>query len=184
LLDLIGDDDQPTEALDALATVPEEEFQARFAEVLEEAYRPVFDVVDPADGYQKVRDAFRGNAPAGQQDRMVTLFLNLCLEAGLILEVPIKPTSDRKSKSESAPKSSGSSKKAKKSPAKSVLEGATGEWSTRYHALVGLMEKLPVGSGWTRTERDAFYSTFGTVLDFEIEVVPPGATENTVDENG
>jgi len=177
LLGLIDEDNLPTEALDALATVPEDEFQARFAEVLEEAYRPIFDVVEPSDGYQKVRDAFRGNTPAGQQERMVTLFLNLSVEAGLISEIPAKP-SDQKPKSKPDRKSS-NTRKAKKSSAPSFDIGGLPP------GLLGHIQDIPTGNdSWTTERRDSFLETFAVILNHYVRVDDQPAEVTAPENNG
>lgn len=89
LLDLIDEEGMPTEAMTALRKAPQDEYKTKLAEVLRSAYAPVFQYVDPReDGIDRVRDQFRHFTPTGMQERMVTLFLGLCAEAGIIDEAP------------------------------------------------------------------------------------------------
>jgi hypothetical protein len=85
LLDLITPDGEPTEQFLALRQAPQDEVQTRFAALLRGAYAEVFSFIDPSqDSRERIRDAFRSYKPFGQQERMVTLFLGLCVYAGLI----------------------------------------------------------------------------------------------------
>ncbi len=59
------------------------------AEILKAAYADIFRIVDPATATSvQLTDAFRGYQPQKQRDRMVTLFVGLCKEAGLVEGAP------------------------------------------------------------------------------------------------
>ena len=82
VLDLIDGDGNPTAIFEAIRTAPEAEYQRRLEDWLEGTYAEVFTFVDPAkDDEVRIRDAFRSYNPAGQQERMVTLFVGLCTAA-------------------------------------------------------------------------------------------------------
>ena len=59
------------------------------ADWLKSAYSDVFAYVDLSkDDETQIRDAFRSYTPFGQQERMVMLFKELCIAAGLIEKQP------------------------------------------------------------------------------------------------
>lgn len=67
------------------ATPPE--YQGVFAEIVRAAYHEVFAIVQPQDGAlsdKAVREAFQNYRPAAQQSRMISLFLALARESGII----------------------------------------------------------------------------------------------------
>jgi hypothetical protein len=87
ILDLIDDKGMPTETFQKIRLAPEKDYKLVVADWLHSAYAEVFQFIDPAkDEPAAVRDAFRAYTPHGQQDRMVALFLALCVEAGLVPE--------------------------------------------------------------------------------------------------
>lgn len=90
-LDLVDGKGQLSEPAERLRRASTDEYPALFAEIIRAAYVPVFQLVDPAqDDEIKVADAFRQYDPAGQRDKMVTLFMGLCEEAGIV------PLSDKR----------------------------------------------------------------------------------------
>jgi hypothetical protein len=77
----------PTEVCTRLHRATTEDYPNVLAEVIRDAYKPIFDVVDPAQAEDKrIEDAFRYYGPAGQRKRMLTLFMRLAGAAGIIPE--------------------------------------------------------------------------------------------------
>jgi hypothetical protein len=86
-LDLVGEDNSPTEKLREIARAAEEPYRVALARTVREAYQEDFSNVDPGqDGQQQIIDWFRRYEPRSQTARMVMLFLGLCREAG----IPVK----------------------------------------------------------------------------------------------
>ncbi|NEH58134.1 hypothetical protein GR198_20655 [Rhizobium leguminosarum] len=167
-LDLIGEDGRPSTILEGLRLAPEPEFETRLREWLTEAYSDALSYVDPAkDDEVRVRDAFRGYQPVGQQPRMVTLFMGLFAAAGITPEKP--KTGSRKPNRPIAAKTPTQQKRKTqeefgKSPQKTDRTPLSGDLPP---ALAGLLASLPSrGNSWSKQERDRFVNTFGAVLDF------------------
>jgi hypothetical protein len=178
LLDLVDADGEPTEALNDLAKAPQAEFAERLATILHNVYQDVFKFVNlNEDDYQRVRDAFRHYTPRGQQERMVTLFLHLCHEAGLTDEILKPPRSVKASKPASDQSRSQPRKKAKApaasqdapSPPKVEAEFAPSPApSSGQHPLIrGLIQSLPEsGSEWPQRARTAWVKA--ALANFEL----------------
>lgn len=75
-----------TATFQRLARATDEEYPEQLAQVIREAYKTVFTYVDPADDDTiKLNNVFRQHYnPQAQRTRMVTLFLGLCREAGIV----------------------------------------------------------------------------------------------------
>lgn len=188
-LDLIDADGAPTPTLEGLRLAAEAEFRPRQEEWLRSAYADIFSIVDPTqDDETRIRDAFRNYQPVGQQSRMVTLFVGLCANAGVMPEKAgsVRPSSGARSPSSTRSPSVGRPARAVSPPPRSVGKVATknppkgpGELPP---ALAGLLESLPdAAEGWTKDERARFMTTFEAVLDFCIPVVSSKARTSEAD---
>ena len=166
-LDLINEIGNPTEILEGIRLAPEAEYKKRLTDWLESAYSGIFAIVDPAkDDAIRIRDAFRGYNPVGQQDRMVTLFEGLCTEAGLISQKTSAPRTAPPARQRLIPPPSATVRSIAKAKAKAVTGAALPP------AIAGLMESLPSpADGWTAADRAKFLKTFESVLDFSIPVI-------------
>ena len=83
-LDLIHEDDRPTDKLEGLAKAPESEYSELLAGCIQQAYREDFQRIQPGEDDQtKIIDAFRRYKPRSQTSRMVMLFLGMCRAAGI-----------------------------------------------------------------------------------------------------
>jgi Family of unknown function (DUF5343) len=187
-LDLLAEDGKPSEVLEGLRLAPESEYPQCLVAWLKSAYADALSFVDPAvDDEVRIRDAFRSYKPTGQQSRMVTLFVGLFTAAGVIPERLRQP--GRQSRQSQAPRV-----RPKTNPALESADtprraepnaGSTGLplgiSSGLPPAIAGLLASLPkAGSGWTKERRNAFHTTFGSVMDFCYPIVE----QNDIDENG
>ena len=79
-----------TEPLKSIHTSTDEEYKAILSGLIREAYKDIFNVVDPSqDPQDRILNVFRRYTPASQRDRMVIFFLGMCREAGIpTLDVP------------------------------------------------------------------------------------------------
>lgn len=173
-LDLIDDSGAPTPTLENLQRAPEAEYKKRQEDWLKSAYADIFAIVDPTkDDETRVRDAFRSYNPVGQQSRMVSLFMGLCAAAGMIPEKPVpttRPAARQARPAQPAPTRPSAAvvnvRRVMHKPAR-----VSASFDTLPPAISGLLESLPEPSdGWTKADRDRFYTTFGTVLDFCIPI--------------
>ncbi len=173
LLGLVDESGQPMEALQRLAQARSDEYQERLGEVIRAAYADVFSFADPAsDDIRRIEDAFRGYTPRGQRNRMVTLFLGLCQEAGIVQSSPRRQAAENTNPQVRAVKQA-SAGGGKKTP-KNISVAADDSIPRPLAALLG---ELPVpGAPWTKVRRDTFLQTFGALLDFlypvRADVVP------------
>ena len=108
ILDLVGDDGEPTDTMKKIKTAPTAELHSVLTDWVRGAYKPIFTYVEPTDDVQRIADQFRHYEPAGQRNRMVTLFLGLCARAGLIADLPPIPRPNAKGTSTVKPTIKGS----------------------------------------------------------------------------
>lgn len=167
-LELIDEKGMPTPQLEGLRRATSDDFKIRLEEVIRAVYAEVFQFTDPAkDDLRRVDDAFRAYEPAGQRARMVTLFMGLCAEAGIVTAAPRKPTP-----SNGKPRSSAPTASRKPDTHRPPSVGANARVRNNENGLIpsaitGLLGELPAeGDGWTKQRRDAFLRLFGSALDF------------------
>lgn len=173
LLGIIDDDGNPTAQFDEISRLPDDQYRDGFKDLLVAAYGNIFSFVDPSQhSYERVRDAFRGYEPRGQQERMVTMFLGLCEYSGLDVSAAKQP---REGAARTPRKPS---TKALKKPDGSKKGGASSQGRTEVRAdglpvaLTGLLTELAdVGPTWSETKREAWLRTFHSVLDYCFPIV-------------
>lgn len=169
LLELIDEEGEATEVLKKIRSVPEAEYKATLAAWLKQVYAEVFAFADPAtEDATQIRDAFRSFLPHAQQERMVSLFMALCAEAGLAPEsekAETKPRTRARTAAPSNPLPRGIARHMAKPHQQSHI-GTT----LLPPELAGLMARLPQ-NGWTQASRDKFVKTFESVLDYVIPIV-------------
>ncbi|HEV2150575.1 MAG TPA: DUF5343 domain-containing protein [Longimicrobiaceae bacterium] len=175
MLDLVDEQGNPTEHLEALRLARTDEYQERFAEYLRGVYPDVFAYVDPAeDSEDAIRDAFRGYEPRGQQGRMVTLFLGLAEHAGMRKPATngnggdgTAPPAARSRPRSPAPVSRPRQTERRTDPPKGAPPPPREDVGALPPAIMGLLSSLPSeGDAWTQARRDRFLKTFEAVLDF------------------
>jgi Family of unknown function (DUF5343) len=196
LLDLVDADGEPTQAFTGLAKAPEAEVGDRLAAILHSVYQDVFKFVNlDEDDYQRVRDAFRHYKPRGQQERMVTLFLHLCKEAGLTDEILKPPRTGKASKPATNRQRSQPQKKAAAATAPAVSRSAvpppkpeteftpSPTPSSGQHPLIrGLIQSLPEsGSEWPERARNAWVRA--ALANFELVYELPPEDRNGGDSS-
>lgn len=182
LLDLVGDDGNPSLALRDYAKAPEDEAKTRFAEMMRGTYAPIFSFVDPAtDPPSRIRDAFRSYEPRGQHDRMVTLFLGLCEYAGIVSEVPKRTPGPKPARAGASKPRAATPPRARADVKPRPADRRDGEAHVPDQlpdAIKGVVRELAViGPTWTKARRDAFMKVWEAVVDFSYPVRGPEAFE-------
>jgi hypothetical protein len=175
-LDLIKEDGNPTDILEGIRLAPEAEYKKRLEDWLKGAYADVFAFVDPTqDDEVRIRDAFRGYQPVGQQGRMVTLFQGLCAAAGLLPEKTDKPR--QAPRIIQTPRKLQTGARSGAATATKINAINTPPAMSGVPAPIsGLLSSLPSqGQGWTKEDRQKFLTTFTAVLDFCFPITKAGA---------
>lgn len=107
-LGLLEEDGLTTERFRALRYASADDYNQVFRDMLEAAYKNIFDHVDVTSATEtEISNAFKPYSPGGQRGRMITLFLALCQEAGLHVAVPPRVGTPR---AESKPRRAASGK--------------------------------------------------------------------------
>jgi len=183
VLDLIDDKGQPSQVFQKMREVPEADYKKVMAEWLKGAYAEVFSFVDPAvDDAVRIRDAFRSYQPHGQIDRMVTLFMGLCTEAGITPEG--KKSEPRPTARRAAARPAQQQQPRSRTPAPAGSSGSNVNQPGLPPALSGILQMIPPGdTGWTKDVRDKFMTTFGAVLDFVVPIKTPDQIMNSLMQN-
>jgi len=179
-LGLLDNEGQREPAFERLRRATSEEYPAVLAEILRSAYAPVFTIVDPAqDDEVAVQDAFRQYEPQAQRGRMVTLFLSLCREAGLLPQGMVERAiprqrehaATRRRTISSAPRRSGPptpTQQEETSPAE--LSGPD------FRLVAAVMQQLPKDGKWTRARREKWIQAVTASVDLLVEITEEETT--------
>ncbi len=154
-LDLLDNDGRPTAAGSGLQQTSAGQFGVQLAQIVRSAYAPIISVADPVEASQltpdKVSSAFANLEPKAQRERMITLFLGLCREAGLI-EARRSPRPRSR-----LPRPEG--------------ELEDGENGSQFRELLALIQRLPQAGKWTPARRERWLHAFVANLDLLVETV-------------
>lgn len=165
VLDLIDSAGTPSSNLETFRLASDADLPRRLQDWLMLSYADILKSVHPATSSEAaIRAAFAVYKPAGQQTRMIRLFMELFKAAGVAppsggaRHRPAVPVGARRQTW---------SRKIEDKPAHVVAAAPLPTGKLMPPALVGLLSGPPAdGESWTQDQRDAFLRTFGTVLDY------------------
>ena len=182
-LGLVDEGGLLSEPLKSIHTSTDEEYQAILSGLIREAYKEVFNVVDPSqDPKDRIVNVFRRYTPASQRDRMVIFFLGMCREAGITtLDVPkTRAMSATKATTEIPRRTSEKAAGAVSRREKTAIAAITGIDP----ALEGLMRTLPTpGAPLSPERRKQWLDMAEATLRFVYpETVTPTTDENAESE--
>ena len=175
-LKLVDEEGHRTQTFDRIARVPTNEYKEVFGEIIKDAYKDVFVIVDPSEATDiEINDAFRYYHPQRQRSRMVVLFRSLCQETGLIPGGP--PETRKRMSSARINKLRSRSAITRKSQiedlhapeSKGVLDNSV-IIGQEYGLLAGLLQQLPADKKWTKERRDRWLQAFTANIDLLIDV--------------
>jgi hypothetical protein len=195
-LGLLDTDGRRTPLLDRLGRTTTAEYPQLLGEILREAYKNIFIIIDPADTTAtELDDAFRNYEPQAQRERMVRLFIGLCREANLVPGGPLEPgnrvktglngktavtqsnrrirTSNSRSKAEYDKTDNLNPVAATKTQFAFLWDEPPKVLSTLgegYMLLTGLLRQLPSERRWSQARREQWLAAFTAMLDLMIEV--------------
>ena len=185
-LNLIDEEGYHTPNFELLGNAPSDEYPEVLGQILRDAYKNVFMVLDPATAsHEQLQNAFRYYQPRAQRQRMISLFKGLCREAGLMPEGSETP---RRSRSTTPSKSTMSFASSRKQPVTESITsqnplGPTAVTSQtnyqqqngilqEYTLLLNLLHQLPKGTEkkWTSTRREKWLQAVTANVDLLIDV--------------
>ena len=163
------------------AAATEDDAKALLANAIKSSYEIVWRAASPeAESREKIEQAFRLMEPAGQRNRMVTLFLGLCRLAGISVKDP--PSSRPGGTNQSRPPRTQQTKPSKNGTetiAPVVIEpplpsknGVGNEvlFHPSIDAYLRAIRVLTEGDGWDQETRDRVVRGFETQLDLFLPV--------------
>lgn len=170
-LGLIDAQHRRTETFTRLGRASTDEYPRALAEVLQAAYAPVLQIVNPAEDTDiAVQDAFRGYEPAGQRPRMVSLFLALSKEAGLVDGGPVPARQQTRRSPGRTPTASRTRPSTVEADAPSAATPDEPTTLADYRLLVSLINQLPRDGRWSKARRDRWIQAVTANVDLLVEV--------------
>jgi len=175
-LGLLDAELQRTPAFDLLGRAKSDEYNETLAEVVRAAYTRVFGIVDPAQNSDiDIADAFRGFEPQRQRGKMITLFMGLCREAGIITGGRAPEARPRRRQHQNDEDSDQQQRQPRQqgrrrdtSPDDEREPPASG---LNLQLLSGLMQQLPKDGKWTQERRDRWLQAMAANVDVIVQLV-------------
>jgi len=161
-LGLLTKDGRPTDDLDLIRGESEEQLTGWLADIVKNAYRPVFEELDVSHAsVDEIYEAFdRHYSGTSPQRNQVSLFRILCRRAGLLDDhTAVKPSRPRGELTVLA--------KAQRNQGAPRGEDTNAE---RYRALYAHFEELPPDRKWTQTRHDKWLKAITAMLEWAVEI--------------
>ncbi len=172
-LGLIDQEEHRTAAFERLGRAKSNEYNETLSEIIRDAYSEVFAIVDPAQNTEiEIADAFRGLQPERQRNRMITLFMGLCREAGIVTSGRTPEARPRRRQLPNGAVDEQSA--ATRPPLRRRTTSPTAEQPVPpgldLRLLSGLMQQLPKDGKWTQARRDRWLQAMAANLDVIVQV--------------
>ncbi|MCH8009446.1 MAG: DUF5343 domain-containing protein [Chloroflexi bacterium] len=177
-LGLVDEEGQRKPAFERLARAKSEEYNEALADIVRAAYAAVFGIVDPEETSDiEVADAFRGFEPQRQRDKMITLFMGLCREAGIVTSgraPEARPRRRQRQNGEGSdqPKPQPRQQRRRRDPSLSE-EQEPPVAGPDLRLLSGLMQQLPKDGKWTQERRDRWLQAMAANVDVIVQLAEP-----------
>ncbi len=164
-LGLIDGEGNRLEPFERLKRATTDEYPTILAEIVRNAYLPVFNIVDPAkDNEIKVADAFRQYEPAAQRERMVALFYALCEVANIV------PPRVRRAVTQVDSAQPRPQRNVKlKTPLTAPLPPEP-TITDDLRVITALIQQLPKDRNWSKARREKWVATMSAAVDLIVEV--------------
>lgn len=177
-LGLIDENGTQTELFHRLGRAGEtdDEYKMILEEIIRSSYERVFAIVDPAqDGETAINDAFRQFGPEAQRGRMVTFFLGMCEQAGIVQTNPRqRKTSNKTNRSPTQRTRSRTSTTSAIQPpdnAPETLPRRSNDEDTEYQLVFAVMRQLPSDRQWSADRRQKWLAAVEAAVDLMVDVV-------------
>ena len=172
-LGLVDEEGQRADAFDRLGRSKSDEYNETLAEIVRAAYAHVFGIVDPAQNSDiEIADAFRGVEPERQRDKMITLFMGLCREAGIVTggrSPEVRPRRRQRQDGEGDQQPAQPRQQRRRDTSPDEEQGSTPA-GLDLRLLSGLMQQLPKDGRWTQERRDRWLQAMAANLDLIVAV--------------
>ena len=181
-LTLLDDEGQQTPTMEQLARASESEYQQVLVGIVQNAYQRVFAIVDPAqDNGTAISDAFRQFEPSAQREKMVTLFMGLCAEAGIV-DSSARPRRSQDARRQNAVQRrtrTRSSEVTSDHEDTNPVEMTHPQNGVDYRLISAIVSQLPHQGTWTEPRRERWLGALTAAVDLMVEVVPEEAEQHS-----
>lgn len=181
-LGLVDEDGNRQEPFERLKRATTDEYPGQLAELVQSAYLPVFQIVDPAqDSDTVLADAFRRFEPSAQREKMIALFRGLAEEAEIIPRgKPKQREGGRKAEQPAKPRTITPKVKAHAGGATGTGTASPAEVAVDmpdYRLVQAVIQQLPREPRWTAAKRNRWIAALTAAVDLVFEIEEGGGRE-------